>query len=122
MSELLATWLFFSRVNANDTPRDPYTAFVIEYPCLQTAAASAKLVARPQPFIVQLDCARFCVVEECCRIITDDIYTTLALWLVRVLLKFGGVPEQTMGCLDNTYKEFCSDYSHLQLTRRGFTL
>jgi hypothetical protein len=122
MSELLVIWLFFSRVNANDTPRDPYTAFVIEYQMLQTAAASAKMVGRPQPFIVQLDCSRFCVVEDCCRIVSDDIYNTLALWLVRVLLKFGGIPEPTMGCLDNTYKEFCSKYSQLQLKRRGLTL
>ena len=114
VAEYIILSMFFSHVSANDSRIPLQPIFVIDNDVVDNYQQMGKLLDSNEPFIVQLD-ARFHLVWNRVMINTRDIYETLSGWLAIVYLHFKGIPEQYtnisdvqhIGCLYNTYRQFC---------------
>jgi hypothetical protein len=106
VAEQLAVRVFMSYVSGKDLHVSLYDGFVIPNGSIDTYQATAKLMDSTEPLIVQLD-ARYRLVHKHVQIATRDIYETLAAWLTMVYIYQQGIPERSISCLYNTYRELC---------------
>jgi hypothetical protein len=106
IGEQLAIRVFMSYVSGKDLHVALQDGFVIPNTLLDTFSGTAKLMDSTEPLIVQLD-ARYRLVHKRTQINTRDVYETLAAWLSLIYVYQKGVPERSIGCLYNTYRELC---------------
>jgi hypothetical protein len=115
IAEQLAVRVFMSYVSGKDLHVALQDGFVITNAAVDTYFSSAKLMDSSEPLIVQLD-ARYHLVYRRCQIQTRDIYETLAAWLSLIYIYQQGIPERSVGCLYNTYRELCGPKIKLPAT------
>jgi hypothetical protein len=112
VAEELSIYAFLLHASGNDTRVSLYDGFVIPNAALDLRSVTAKIMTSTEPLFVQTD-ARFYVMYRQRKIITYDVYETLALWLAIVYVDQGGIPEKTAGCLRATFKEIMGDNTGL---------